>query len=85
MGCGSSLPNIPYDERTQDVFESGVDPNGERKRKKKGNKRLFHANEFGNNGNVNGRGVEYNVNVPKKKQKKDKIMYNNNNNYSNTN
>ena len=93
MGCGSSLPNIPYDERTQDIFESGADPNGQRKRKKKGNKRamaqvndeLGNMNELVSNGNNhNGfrKNAERNTNVhvPKKKQKKEMILYNDNNN-----
>ena len=33
MGCGSSFPNIPYDERTRDMFDSGADPNAKVKRK----------------------------------------------------
>jgi hypothetical protein len=88
MGCGSSLPNIPYDERTQDIFESGADPNGERKRRKKGNKRILHSDEFnGLSEMVNNRqGGGYNVNVPKKKQKKERMMFNNNtNNFNNNN
>ena len=88
MGCGSSLPNIPYDERTQDVFESGADPNGERKRRKKGNKRILHSDEFNGLSEMvnNVRGGGYNVNVPKKKQKKERMMFNNNtNNFNNNN
>ena len=49
MGCGSSYPNIPYDERTRDMFDSGVDPNSKIKRKNQQNIRKPNNN---NNQNI---------------------------------
>lgn len=51
MGCGSSYPNIPYDERTRDMFDSGVDPNSKNKRKKQQN--LIRRPFKNNNNNLN--------------------------------